>query len=80
MNKEVFQILWTKFDYFYEVFLIFSQPAVYFEKSPSQMKIDEEHLFLRNSSWGALLITSNVLHPYDFAGITEVVFYRKRYL
>ena len=31
----------------FEVFLIFSQSAVSFEKSPSQMEIDEEHLF-----WG----------------------------
>ena len=32
-------------DFLIEVFLKFSQLAVYFEKSPSQMKIDEEHLF-----------------------------------
>ena len=36
--------------------LYLSQPVVYFEKSPSLMKIDEEHLFLRNSSCGALLL------------------------
>ena len=47
MKKVIFQILGTIIRLFYEVFLIFSQPAVYFEKSPSQMKIDEEHLF-----WG----------------------------
>ena len=41
---------------FYEVFLIFSQPAAYFEKSLSQIKIYEDHLFLTNSSWGALLL------------------------
>ena len=47
MNKVVFQILWTITWLLLWVFLIFSQPAVYFEKSPSQMKIDEENLF-----WG----------------------------
>ena len=40
MNKVVFQIIFMRCS-------SFSQPAVYFEKSPSQMKIDEEHLF-----WG----------------------------
>ena len=45
MNKVVFQILWALIRLFCEVFLIFSQLAVYLEKSPSQMKIDEEHIF-----------------------------------
>ena len=44
MNKAELQILWTVIRLSYEVFLLFSQPAVYFEKSPSHMKIDEEHL------------------------------------
>ena len=47
MNKVVFRFYGHKFEYFFEVFLLFFQPAVCFEKSPSQ---------LRNSSWGALLL------------------------
>ena len=41
----VFQILRAIFGFFIEVFLKFSQPTGNFQKSASQMKIDEEHLF-----------------------------------
>ena len=49
MNKVVFQILWTILRLFIwgvaEVFLISHSQLFIKKKSPSQMKIDEEHLF-----------------------------------
>ena len=59
INKAVFQILWTVIQFFFhDVFPILSQPAVYFDKSPSQMKIDEKHLFEEQLERGALLMSS----------------------
>ena len=43
----IIQILWSTFRIFNWVVPYISQTAAYFEKSPNQMKIEEEHLF-----WG----------------------------
>ena len=53
ISKVAFTILWIKIDYLYEVFLIFSQPAVYSKSSPSRIKYNEKPL-LRKSSWSAI--------------------------
>ena len=41
----LFKILWAIFDFLFKAFHTFFQPVGTFEKLPSQMKSDEEHLF-----------------------------------
>ena len=53
--------------------MIFSPPDVYFEKSPSQMKIDEEHLFW-GTARGVLFhdVFSTILHNKNVANFFKI--------